>query len=1052
MAEPLSLADRFMALSPDQLESAKFKQPGVSEQPIEAQPTAGSDLASRFMAMSPEEAGIAPTESEAAFLEGSLTGRAEAAKRAREATFAESERLGVPLVRRPEVPAVDIGTRARLSFLTDIQDQVNELNQLIEDDPNLGGQRARYDENVGLVIPRFNATSGQVEDVVVDPKGTEGDLVGDIADVLGTIGAEALTAMSGLGAVKLASKLGGALRGIGLLDKAAKATPSFVGTGAQIGAMSTGTAAGRQAIEAGFRGFELPQDGGFGESKSRFQQEALLDLGLSSAIGALGWASTPWTRGYKSSPEVKKYRSMVDKLNTDLNLKGASRIQPSLGEITGMENLIKLEQFSGKQLFVGPKLRELKRQRDRALLEVSNSILEKYGVSVPDQQLSLDLGPNEMLLDKLRNAQTISMDEQETLINALQKDFNQKYNQLSGPARFQNIGSAGEQVRLDLESRLESFRQAAKLDYDKVADSINQAKLDYGDSVEFDFLVKLDDPSKTLKELYSKATYWKKEVKNETKRVRAKSGIGFEDEEVAEETIKRYRESRLIPATIRKYTQFIENVAKDGAPLEYMESMRRQMTDDIAKLGGFTGNIATDEARILRNLVKDVDTAVEKAIETIPNQNIVDTIKTARANYNANRDKFKIPVVRKLLDNTAEGKVSNYSVLKEILRTDESYEGFKSLFAGDPDTWNSFRRPFLDAIADGALVGEGQVGISKFIRQLDKAPESVKVDLLGPDYREVVNFFREAERIAPSGGTRLNVDPGLIDRFIQSGYSQESKDALKAAVSASDGVIQEAQNQLSKKLGTPLSKDLIERGEFVSTLVDDATPTQAKNIAKRAGTGKVQETFRRKVLEHFFTKTNTSQTLKLALEDTARAYKTGLVGDVFRRELTKNEIAYRTYLGDEIFDILEAFTVVNEYGDAMLKRVGVDVGAFSAGSNINKLLTSPGETKLGDSLAGYTGYAVVAGLLTVPGVRRWLMAEPISRKRMMQVIAGAELTPEGNLGPSLLGQLNSMFDNPETAAATTAAILSEALPDESSDLGASMSEDMIEPQPQPAQQ
>jgi len=178
-----------MALSPDQLESAKFKQPGVSEQPIEAQPTAGSDLASRFMAMSPEEAGIAPTESEAAFLEGSLTGRAEAAKRAREATFAESERLGVPLVRRPEVPAVDIGTRARLSFLTDIQDQVNELNQLIEDDPNLGGQRARYDENVGLVIPRFNATSGQVEDVVVDPKGTEGDLVGDIADVLGTIGA-----------------------------------------------------------------------------------------------------------------------------------------------------------------------------------------------------------------------------------------------------------------------------------------------------------------------------------------------------------------------------------------------------------------------------------------------------------------------------------------------------------------------------------------------------------------------------------------------------------------------------------------------------------------------------------------------------------------------------------------------------------------------------------------------------------------------------------------------------------------------------------------------
>ena len=117
----------------------------------------------------------------------------------------------------------------------------------------------------------------------------------------------------------------------------------------------------------------------------------MVDFALNTAIGLGGAAMFPWASKFKNSPEVQTYTEMVNKLNKELNLRGKDKIKPSLGEATGFENLIKLEQFSGKQLLVGPHLRSLQRQRERALLEVSNSILEKYGSKTSDEVLNYKL-------------------------------------------------------------------------------------------------------------------------------------------------------------------------------------------------------------------------------------------------------------------------------------------------------------------------------------------------------------------------------------------------------------------------------------------------------------------------------------------------------------------------------------------------------------------------------------------------------------------------------------------------------------------------------------
>jgi len=1002
---------------------------------------------------------------EEAFLEGSSMGKLESQKRAKQVQQQSSVRPGISLEREPETPAVDVGTRLKLSFLTDVQDQVTELNKLIQNDPNLGGERARYDENVGLILPKFDADTGRVVDVVVDPEGTEGDLGGDIADVIGTIFTEGAVAVSGLGAAKIATKLGSALRSIGLINKTSKVLPDravtrgvlgaaqyvdelaspLVSRTSQLGAMSSGTAGARQVLEYGARGFELPE-GGFEETGRRFQQEAMVDFALNTAIGLGGAAMFPWASKYKNSPEVQTYTKMVNKLNKDLNLRGKDKIKPSLGEATGFENLIKLEQFSGKQLLVGPRLRSLQRQRERALLEVSNSILEKYGSKTSDEVLNYKLELEKMFADREAALGTGSLDTQQRLLTELQKDINRKYNQLAGPSRYLSLGEQGQQVRLGLQERLKVFRDQSDVDYKSITDSIKLAKQEYGDLIDFRFLVKLDNPAKTVRKLFKDARYWQTKSEKVRKRVPSKSGIGSEDVMVETEVVKEFTEYQLLSDKLKKYASIIDNVKKEGATLEYMESIRREISDDIATSGGWTGQIAPQEANILRGLRKDIDSAIEKGIESIPDSSISEKIKAARSNYTLNRDKYKIDVVQKLLNTTAEGKISNNSVLKEITRSNETYEGFKSLFDGQPDVWDSFKRPFLDSIAEASLVDEGKVGISRLIKQLDQAPESVKVDLLGADYRKAIKFLREAERVAPTmDKDMMSVDSGVINKFFTTGYSEESKVALKKSMNASRKIAAEASSQLNKKLNTPLSRELIEKGEFVSVLVDKATPTQAKNIIKRAGTGDIRDDFRRKVLEHFFTKTQTTPMLELAQQSTAKSYKSGIVGDVFRNELNAHKSAYRTYLGDEIMDILEAFTVVNEYGDAMLKRVGVDVGAFSAGSNINKLLTSPGETKLGDSLSGYTGYALVAFLLNNAPARAWLTAKPLTRTQIMRGMAATELLPDMGAEQSVLSAFAEVFDDPNVAAEATSSILSEALPDESSDVGAASTQDLSEP-------
>lgn len=60
-------------------------------------------------------------------------------------------------------------------------------------------------------------------------------------------------------------------------------------------------------------------------------------------------------------------------------------------------------------------------------------------------------------------------------------------------------------------------------------------------------------------------------------------------------------------------------------------------------------------------------------------------------------------------------------------------------------------------------------------------------------------------------------------------------------------------------------------------------------------------------------------------------------------------------------------------------------------------------------------------------------------------MAATELLPDMGAEQSVLSAFAEVFDDPNVAAEATSSILSEALPDESSDVGAASTQDLSEP-------
>jgi len=1042
----LNLAKELLKLSssdPRLFKSApepdSLTEPTPSEPPLfmEEEP---SDIASALLELSPQD-----IEARRAFLLGSEAGGLESEKAAGFSFGQIGARPGIRLVEDPS--ALTFGQRAAAQAYAEVEDRVNYLNTVLERDPNIDTSihRARYDTARGLIIPRFNDKTGKVEDVAMDPAGF------DIGDITADLSSEIVpTVISALVPMGIAARLG---------MPALKAFTGYRG----IAGLSAATAASRQASEAAYRAMQgIPQPT-VGEMAKRggfeLATDFLFNAGITKGVQFISGIGNRF-----SDPSFKNYKDALEKLNSEFG----NNIVPTLGEESNLTPLLKLEQFQQKLIFAGERLRKLNSEKERAILQSVSDLMERQlgqGVDVDliDPAFGI-LNEFDAAIDKIELENLSNANE---LIDSTVDQFLAKLDEVAPSVRFANSTKAGKFIRNSLQQKLDLFRTQAAKNYGEALQAIDDYKRTYGDQIDFDFLVKLDDPRQLVRDLASTAKSFKLE--------KAVDPATLLTTEVKVPVFNK----ELLSSTVGKWAKLI-NRNKDGMSLETAINLRRQIDDDVDVLGGWqSGGIPKNQLRELQSLRASIQKSIDDAVDQFPDSTLKDKWKLANEQYQADRDKFKIGVVNDILENAPADRMPDIDVLPTLAANNKNYENLKSLFSDNPVTWGRVKRAIVDSVANPAEISAGLINPDQFVSGLRSLPEAVLEDIFGTQYKSTLSYFDKLSKATPGktaglkGSDRrqlLTVDPAIINEIIrEGGLTERSKAALRQSIVTSNNYQRLADSELGKKLkSVPLREGLLDNDTFVATLVEAATPSEARSMASRIGTGEQSQLFKQKVIRHFLQKTNTLTSVKELRRGRPFDFKKGFVGEKLRDEFERKREVYEAYLGDEIMDILDSFVSVGLFTDETARRAGRNVGSLVAGENMANMVESITNPKAGiiSSIRDQAGYMLVSVALANPLSRKLLLNRTFdaSNPKFMTALVGSEIfsSPflasyqDKELGAKdladLIGAFTSDAEDDLESIRRVQGDPANLIEPQSGDSLQSQLQSEIEPQPQPAQQ
>jgi hypothetical protein len=1040
-----NLSEQLLALSIDAIESPSSEAPPPPEDPLASEAPLSledpplfeeeGDLSSALLNLSPFD-----IESEKAFRRGSMMGQLESEEEVRSSFSRIGARPGISLVEDASV--LSFGQRAAAQAYSQVEDRVNYLNTILAKDPNIDPSlhRARYDTTRGLIIPRYNDKTGKVEDVAIDPSRIEpGDLADFSSEVIPTLAA----ALIPLGA---ALKYGSA----GL--KAISGLRGMAG-------MSAATAGSRQASEAAFRAMQgLPQPttqdvmsrGGF-----ELATDFLFNYGLTKGVQLISGIGNRLT-----DPAFKNYKDSLDRLNAEFG----NNIVPTLGEESNLTPILKLEQFQQKLFLAGEKLRRLNSEKERAIVQsVSDFVESQVGKGVDVDAIDPSFGIINQFNKDIRQIEADNFENADELIDSAVSDFMSKFDEVAPKLRFANTAKAGKFIRNSIQQKLDFFRESAAKNYGDALLAIEDYKKLYGDQIDFDFLVKLDDPRALVNNLAKTATSFRLE--------KAVDPTTLTPTDVKVPIFNK----ELMASSLGKWARVI-NRNKDGMSLTTAIDLRRQIDDDIDVLGGWqSGGIPKNQIRELQSLRGSIQKSIDDAVDSFPDSTLKQKWKDANSKYAADRDKFKISAVNEILENAPADRIPDIDVLSVLAKDNKNYLNLKSLFSADPATWSKVKRAIIDSVANPSEISEGLVNPDDFVANIKQLPPAVLEDIFGSSYKSTLGYFDRLSKAIPgktatglSGDSRrklLTIDPEIIQDIIRDGgLTERTKSALRNSIAISDRMMKMAKSELGKKLkDVPVREALLSNDTFVGALVESATDAEAKAMASRLGNGEASQLFRQKVLRHYFEKTKMMTAVKELKRGRPFDFKKGFVGETLRDELERKRSVYGSYLGEEVLEILESFVGVGLFTDETARRAGRNVGSLVAGENMSNIVTStlgatPKERL--SHLRDHVSYMLVSTVL----------ANPLSRKLLLNRTFDASnpLVMLGLVGSEMFRiPFLASYEDKELGARDLADLIAAFTPDAEDDLQAlrrvqgdppvlmpdeSQPQPQPQPQPEPAQQ
>lgn len=867
----------------------------------------------------------------------------ERRKKAERATRYIEGRGQVPLVE--DESALGFFDRVGLSFIEDVDTKINILNEKILEDPRIdpAKHQAYYNSDTNdFVIPRYNEELGRVEDVVLDPNTAE------LTDIAELVAPNVLPLLfEGFTAAKLAAKWGQVA--------ATKFLPGLVPTAAAGAAASRAQEATARAI------YDQPQQ----------ELGELLGVGaFETGLGAVGDLAvrgglrmlSPFSRTIRDESRVA-YMEALDKINRELGL----NIQPTVGEATGAELLGRAESFLKKQWALGGTLKEAEAIRQRTIVDGLGRMLNRKMTA--DEAAAFD--PTSDILaaldQKLLKQAGDDADAAIELSEAATREILGRWDKMTTSQRFASSGDAGAALRGHLNTVLTAFRKEATSKYNTVYDLIGEYKRDFGNQFDFNRLVKVDY-SKLQSQISEGATLFEPQ-----RAIDPATGL-----EITKQV------PVIQPGQIHRNVLRMVNIAKKaddlgGMPLEFAIRFRQNVDSLIASAGGYNNaGLNPPDVALLKQLRSNIKSGIESAADAMPSDSLSKAMRDANGFYASKADNLKTAQVNTLLNETAGRKIPDSDLLRYIYSGEngKNYLALMDTIRDNPQFKAEINRAILDAIGRDSASSLTAVSVRDLQKKLNDLPSSVAEGIFGKDYAQKLEFLYDLKNVTAIkfdklGEKNFHAAQDVVEKFLKKPFTKESKDALEKSLKLSNDRIKNLRSSLTSKLTSRTADDIIQNGELAKILVDEATTSQAKQLASQLGTGSKRNALEYKLVENLLKESKLFDAVSATSSLKAFDYKSTVVGKNLNARL--NRPAYRELLDPETYDLLDEYSRMLMFQQQSAKDFGGDAASIASADNLGrtfKNLFSP--TQWLGAIGSAAGYRTAA----------WMFANPTIRKAM----------------------------------------------------------------------
>jgi len=640
-----------------------------------------------------------------------------------------------------------------------------------------------------------------------------------------------------------------------------------------------------------------------------------------------------------SDKEVLDYQAAVKEFNEKFGL----TYQPTAGTILLDSDLLALEGYLGGMTpLVSGNLRRLKLQEKSAHLAAAKQLLGGVDPNVRNIPVE-DLTPASKVMrsyqDEIDGVIGRSEEASSEVLAASTDRLLDVVDSLAPAGKsFEATDIAGQAVRDHLAETKRIFQAQSEVNYADVRKAIEAHKQNFGDDFDWRFAVKLDDALSVIDDLDARAGAYRpirEEVEGLVDPVTGKRP------KIIKESVEAFTETRATPNLGE-----IRGLIKDhpnGVPIDLARLIRSKIADKMAS----DEFIGTSDLNALGKLYGAVNRALGDTVDTLPTPDLRQALDRANSHYNSSRDKFKVPIIKKLMNDNPRQVIPDSEVLGAFSRQSKSYFDLKKVMAtlpsvegADPQiVWKKVQRNMVASIMGIADPVGDTISFARAASEFNKVPLAVRKDLFGKSFKDVQKLVETLGKVAPRTVDEfVEVDKKLLQNYFMDPDSKELRKALIKARNASVERNLTFQNRYKKIVAKvrkegitgDVANELAEEG-FISRAVEKSSNKDLTDIVSKLGNGRTLTTARQQAMMHLLSKTGIMESV---------AQMTPIEsGRRLSQEIRKHARNYQTLLGSEAFSTLASFATVTSRAESAKKLGGSTAASLTKGQQMREILS-----------------------------------------------------------------------------------------------------------------